>query len=102
MAEAPGIAEADAMTLPLTEKQERLWRYIKSCERSPSYLEMATAMGLSSRSNLHTVVLALKKKGYVSYIPGLARTIIALDPDIDLTRFSTAELAAEIARRLAA
>jgi SOS-response transcriptional repressor LexA len=92
------------MTLPLTEKQERLWRYIASCERSPSYEEMARALGLKSKSEVNSAVLSLKRRGYVNYIPNKARTIVALDPrnNPDLSSFSVAELAAELARRLAA
>lgn len=89
-------------TLPLTAKQERIWRYIASCERSPTYNELAEAIGLKSRGQLHTAVLALKKKGYVTYTPSVARSLVAIDPRQNLAGFSTADLAAELARRLAA
>jgi hypothetical protein len=45
--------------------------------------------------------MALKAKGYVHYLPGRARSIVALDPMHDLSGFSTSDLARELARRLA-
>jgi Fe2+ or Zn2+ uptake regulation protein len=91
------------VTLPLTEKQERVWRYIKSCERSPSYQELAQAMGHKVRgAAVYRVVEQLVDKGFVRrgrY--GQTRSLVPLDPRLDLAGFSTAELAAEIARRTA-
>ena len=89
------------MTLPLTPKQERVWRYIRSCHRSPTYEEMSRALGLANRGQLNRTILTLKEKGYVSYTPYRARSIVALDPAADLSSFPTAALMAEIERRLA-
>lgn len=88
-------------TTPLTAKQERIWRYIKSCERSPTYRQVAADLGLKSVGELHASVLSLKRRGYVTYIPGVARSLVALDPVSELAGFSTSELASELARRLA-
>lgn len=85
--------------LPLTVKQEKLWRFIKSCERSPTYDEMARGMGLSSRGQINNTVVALKEKGFVDYIPNRARSIVALDPSARVSLITTADLAAELARR---
>lgn len=68
------------MTLRLTARQEQLWRFIKSCDRSPSTVEMREAIGVKSNSGTNRLVMALKKRGYVDYQPYQARTIVALDP----------------------
>jgi LexA DNA binding domain-containing protein len=91
------------MTLPLTKRQEQLWRYIKSCERSPSYDEMAHALGYSCRGQrVYDIVTALHRKGYVRKVQGGSRNIVAIDPNQNVLRdIPTAELSAELARRLA-
>jgi SOS-response transcriptional repressor LexA len=86
------------MTLPLTAKQERVWRYIKSCDRSPTYREMERALG-SSKGKLSDVITSLKERGYVAYIPNRARSIIALNPELDLADYPTEALISEIKRR---
>ena len=90
------------MTLPLTKQQEKLWRFIKSCDRSPTYDEMGKALGIVSRSCISALVLQLKERGYVTYTPARARTVVAVDPALDLADIPTPVLAAELARRLAA
>lgn len=89
------------MTLPLTQKQEQLWRYIKSCERSPSYTEMAVALygHVNAKGRINNLVCALKERGLVHYIPNRARSIVALEPSARVSVITTAELAAEIERR---
>jgi SOS-response transcriptional repressor LexA len=89
------------VTLPLTEKQERVWRYIKSCKRSPSYREMERDLGYNI-GRLNDVVVTLKEKGFVTYIPKRARSLVALDPQVDLANVPTQDLVAELSRRLAA
>lgn len=88
------------MTLPLTEKQERVWRYLKTCERSPSYREMERDLGYNI-GRLNDVIVTLKEKGFVSYIPRRARSLVALDPG-GLSAYPTEVLQAELSRRLAA
>lgn len=68
------------MTMPLTERQEQLWRYIKSCKRSPSYDEMCNALGLDSKSAIHRLIEALTERGYVRRIPNRARSVVATEP----------------------
>lgn len=87
------------MTLPLTEKQELVWRYIKSCERSPSYEEMARALGFSNKSQLNRLIVTLKEKGFVTYLPNRARSIVALEPSPVASAIPTAALIAELDRR---
>jgi SOS-response transcriptional repressor LexA len=88
--------------LPLTPKQERVWRYIRSCERSPTYREMMRDLGMKGAGRLSDVVVSLKERGYVDYTPGHARTLVALDPRDDLANFPTETLITELQRRLAA
>lgn len=90
------------MTLPLTAKQERVWRYIRSCERSPTYREILAALGERSTGRLNEVICSLKERGFISYIPNRHRSLVALDPQHDLEAFPTEMLAAELARRRAA
>lgn len=88
------------MTLPLTEKQERLWRYIKSCERSPTYAEMARDLGHKVKgAAIHRTVEALEAKGYVCRTRGRARSVIAIDPPANAPVITTAALMAELDRR---
>jgi SOS-response transcriptional repressor LexA len=87
------------MTLPLTRRQEQLWRFIKSCDRSPTHQEMADAIGLKSRGQVNLMVVALKERGFVDYLPARARSIVALNPEEDLSLARTTELIAELERR---
>jgi hypothetical protein len=86
----------------LTPKQERIWRYLLSCERSPTYAEIAADLGYRSVGKLNETVVDMRERGYVTYIPGRARTLVALNPQIDLADYSTAALEAELERRVAA
>lgn len=88
-------------TLPLTKKQEQLWRFIKSCKRSPSYAEMATAIyGKSNaKGRINTLVCALKERGLVDFIPNRARTIVALEPGARVSCITMTDLIAECSRR---
>ena len=98
----PGVfRECPKQTLPLTKTQERLWRFIASCERSPSYDEMAAHMGICSRGRISLLVRQLKERGYATFIPNRARTIVATKPETNLAGIPTSVLAAELARRLA-
>lgn len=88
------------MTLPLTQTQEKLWRYIASCDRSPSFIEMRDALGLSSKSGVHRLLDSLEHKGFVRRIRNRARAIIAVDPtQPTLRNVKTSELLAELERR---
>jgi repressor LexA len=68
------------VTLPLTQRQEQLWRFIRSCDRSPSFVEMQEALGLASKSGVHRIISSLEAKGFVQRIPGLCRSITATQP----------------------
>lgn len=86
------------MTLPLTPQQELVWRYIRSCKTSPTYDEMARDLKIN-RSSASAAVCGLKERGYVSFIPQKARTLVALDPHLSLAHFSTEALTQELVRR---
>lgn len=89
------------MTLPLTERQEALWRFIKSCERSPTYEEMSRALGYACKGQrIYDLVSALEAKGFVRKLRGGARNVVALDPQIDLAGVSTDALMRELERRI--
>lgn len=68
------------MTMPLTERQEQLWNYIRSCERSPSFVEMQKALGLDSKSGVSRLIKGLQERGYVRRFPNRARSIVAVEP----------------------
>jgi SOS-response transcriptional repressor LexA len=87
------------MTLPLTAQQEKLWRYIASCDRSPSFDEMREALDLKSKSGVHRLISALEERGFIRRTPNRARSIVALDPTIGLSPYSTSELLAELENR---
>lgn len=65
----------------LTKQQDKLWRYIHSYledsggEVSPSYAEMAEALGLGSKSEASRLVMALKERGYIFHMPYRSRGI---------------------------
>lgn len=89
------------MSLPLTEKQEQLWRYIKSCERSPTYSEMARAVygSINAKGRINVLVCRLKERGFVDYIPNRARSIVALDPPTRPSSITTEALLLELTKR---
>lgn len=88
-------------TLPLTPNQERVWRFIRSCKRSPTYDEMAAALGYKNRGHLNRLIVALRERGYVTYRPYRPRTLVALDPreDPSLKDASIEQLMSELVRR---
>lgn len=88
------------MTLPFTPKQEAVWRFIRSCERSPTRREIEGALDLKPAS-LFDTLLALKGRGYVAWKPGTRRSLVALNPNPDLASVPTEQLEAELARRAA-
>lgn len=63
----------------LTEKQAELLSYLDSyidkTNTSPSYDQMAKAIGLKSKSGVHRMILALEERGFVRRAPYRARAI---------------------------
>ena len=74
-----GITETK---MGLTEKQVKFLKVIKdfvaSNGYSPSYEEMKQMNGMRSKSHVHAVVYALKKRGYVDIIRHSKRSIVVL------------------------
>ena len=76
---AEGITESK-MGLP--QKQAKFLAVIKDFIAangySPSYEEMKQMNGLRSKSNVHSYVYALKKRGYLDIIRHSKRSIVVL------------------------
>jgi repressor LexA len=74
-----GITEAK---MGLTQKQSRFLKVIKDFVAAngyaPSYEEMKQLNGLRSKSNVHSYVYALKKRGYLDIIRHSKRSIVVL------------------------
>ena len=70
--------------LGLTHQQARLLDAIKSymAEHNgvgPSYEEIAAAIGIKSKSNIHYMLRSLRARGYVDFIAKHSRSIVVLD-----------------------
>lgn len=63
----------------LTEKEQRMFDYIKSNIEnngySPSIRDIRTALGIGSTSTVHTYLARLEKKGYIQKENGKSRTL---------------------------
>ena len=74
-----GITE---VKMGLTQKQAKFLKVIKdfiaSNGYSPSYEEMKQMNGMRSKSQVHAMVYALKKRGYVDVIRHSKRSIVVL------------------------
>ena len=46
---------------------------------APSFAEVATALGLKSRSGVHRIVQALIARGHLRQLPGRARSVALVD-----------------------
>lgn len=93
--------------MEMTPAQARLWKYIKSCERCPSFDEMQDAMGLHSKSGVFRLIDALEHKGYIHCARRSGLRVhrgitINAKPRPDLAGYTYSELADELNRRLAA
>jgi repressor LexA len=54
--------------------------YVAEHGYSPSYSEMATAIGLGSKSGIHRLVTALAERGHISRLPNRQRSIRVIAP----------------------
>jgi len=90
--------------IPLTAKQEELWRYLQSCERCPSFQQMADAVGVKSKSRIHALITGLEERGLVSRLKNRARAIsVHASPTPErtpLAHYTLGELLDEVGRRL--
>jgi repressor LexA len=66
----------------MTAKQKHALDYISSFWEehgySPSYDDIAKALNVSSRSNVHRIVYALIERGFIENLPGKARSLKVL------------------------
>lgn len=94
------------MSTPLTLAQAELLTFIRDYTKQskgvcPSYQEMMEQIGLSSKSGVHRLIIALEERGRIRRMANRARTIEVIPeqepPAISL--FSSRALIAELARR---
>lgn len=88
--------------IPLTDRQQELLAYLRSCEQAPSFAEMRDAVGLTSKSGIHRLVTGLEERGFIRRVPDRARAIeLVKNPHLprSLGGFGTTELAREARRR---
>ena len=70
----------------LTPRQKELLDFIRRYTEeqggiSPSYEEMATYVGLQSKSGIHRVVIALEERGFIRRLENRARSIVVVGAD---------------------
>ena len=74
------------MKYALTKRQSEAYAfirtYVKEKGMSPTYEEIASALGLSSRSQSHDVVRRLQARGYITYLKGQGRSITIVTDDM--------------------
>jgi SOS-response transcriptional repressor LexA len=68
----------------LTFQQRQLFNfirgYIQKHDVAPSYDQMTARLGLASKSNIHRLLTALERRGYIRREPGTARAIVLVAP----------------------
>lgn len=76
---------------PLTAVQAKLLTFIKAYkvengDMSPTFVEMANAIGLRSKSGVHRLVNGLEERGHVILTPNRARSIEIVEPKLEVYR----------------
>ena len=70
---------------PLTDAQQELYDwlvdYIRVNQHSPTIRQMMRGMGLKSPAPIQSRLDHLRKKGYVDWVEGLARTLRIVNDD---------------------
>ncbi|MCV9963641.1 hypothetical protein OIU34_17210 [Pararhizobium sp. BT-229] len=88
----------------LTKRQRDLLVFLSNHvnERGlmPAYVEMASAIGVASKSGIHRLVLALEERGYIRRIPNRARAIEIIRVPRSAGGEGASRYAMEIARSL--
>lgn len=92
------------MTQGLTQQQADLLGYLRNSDRTPSYAEMARAIGLKSRSGIFRLIEALETRGFIERLPNKSRAVRLLEEprlwsDVSLRSVSTSNLIGELRRR---
>jgi SOS-response transcriptional repressor LexA len=62
----------------LTARQKKVLDFIKAQENTPSLAEICEGCGIKSKSDAHTVLMALKDRGHITWLPNKARSIVVL------------------------
>lgn len=93
-------------TRVLTQLQSQLLSFIiaygeKNAGTSPTFEEMRTELGVSSKSSVARIINALEERGFIRRLPGRVRNIevIRAHAGIGLSAFSTEVLVAELGAR---
>lgn len=90
------------MTPPLTQRQLSLLSYIQEYQDkhgiSPSFQQMANALGLKSKSNIHVLIEGLEDRGAIRRFHGRARAIEIVKQD-PFDGIGSERLVAELKRR---
>lgn len=84
----------------LTDRQIKLLSYLRKSEdhgRTPSYQEMAFAIGLVAKSNIPVLLSQLEARGYIERLPGRARSLRLTEPQ--LAKATVEQLMAELQSR---
>lgn len=94
------------MTTGLTTNQADLLDYLKSSDRTPSYAEMARALGFKSKSMIFRLIDGLEERGFIERLPNKSRAVRLIerpkpwaDIDAQLAGMPTGALIAELRRR---
>ena len=94
------------MSQGLTTNQANLLDLLRSSERTPSYAEMARALGIKSKSMVFKLIDGLEERGFVERLPNKSRAVRLIerpepwtDIDVHLAGVSTKDLIAELRRR---
>lgn len=99
---SPRAAEAHYPVVALTQHQIRTLDFVRetiaTTGSSPTLVEVATALGLHSRSNAHRIVESLVRSGLLIKSPSRLRGLALPDGPL-LSSVPTAALRAELARR---
>ncbi len=69
------------MTIRQKDALDFIKAYIAEHGVSPTYDEIKVGLGLHSKCGINRLVMGLVERGFISHIPGLARSINLLDPD---------------------
>ncbi|MCH9845320.1 MAG: transcriptional repressor LexA [Alphaproteobacteria bacterium] len=71
----------------LTERQYKLLTYLREYQNqygySPSFEDMRMALGLKSKSGIHTLLSALQERQFIRKLDNRARAIEVLRPDLN-------------------
>jgi len=70
----------------VSEKQKQVYEFIKQFMRlrgfTPSYAEIAQGLGMTSKSNIHRHVHALKERGLLKVHPHRCRSLMLIDNSV--------------------